>query len=110
MKILKALIIIIFVLFAILQYNDPDPYLWIPVYLYPAYLVFRSLSEKGIVEVFSFVAIVYIFWAVNVFPAEWEGVLLNEVGMKTVNIELGRESLGLGLVGLVLLALSISRK
>lgn len=33
---------IIFVLFAALQYNDPDPYLWIPIYLYPAYLCIQG--------------------------------------------------------------------
>ena len=29
-----------------MQYNDPDPYLWIPIYLYPAVLCFLATREK----------------------------------------------------------------
>lgn len=32
MKILYIVLTIIFVLFAAVQYNDPDPYIWIPIY------------------------------------------------------------------------------
>jgi hypothetical protein len=48
----------------------------------------------------------YIFWAINQFPPEWEGLTLDAMGMKTINIELGRESLGLGFTGLVLWVLT----
>jgi membrane-bound ClpP family serine protease len=41
-----------------------------------------------------------LLWAANQFPVEWEGVRLNAMGMKTINIELGRESLGLGIAGI----------
>lgn len=32
MRILHLFICLVFVLFAAVQYNDPDPYLWIPIY------------------------------------------------------------------------------
>lgn len=31
----------LFILFAILQYNDPDPWLWIPIYGYAAWVCYR---------------------------------------------------------------------
>ncbi len=102
MKIVKYILILIFVLFAAVQYNDPDVFLWIFVYLFPAFLIFRSFQNPGIESSFIYVAFVYLLWAINVFPPAWEGVLLNQAGMKTLNIELGRESLGLGFVAIVL--------
>jgi Transmembrane family 220, helix len=37
---------ILFVCFAALQYNDPDPYIWIPIYVYAAYLCFMAFSGR----------------------------------------------------------------
>jgi Transmembrane family 220, helix len=108
MRIFKYIFIVIFIAFAVVQYNDPDPYLWIPVYLFPVYLIFKSLNDIEISKSFIYIAIVYIFWSINVFPPEWEGVLLNQ-GMKTLNIELGRESLGLACVAIALLVFGIFR-
>ncbi|HPZ86553.1 MAG TPA: transmembrane 220 family protein, partial [Flavihumibacter sp.] len=31
-----------FVISAALQYNDPDPYIWAPIYLYGAYICYQS--------------------------------------------------------------------
>lgn len=38
MKIFNILFCVLFIVFAALQYNDPDPYLWMPIYLYGAAL------------------------------------------------------------------------
>ena len=46
MKRFNQLFVFIFILFAAVQYNDPDPYLWIPIYLYPAVLCFLAAREK----------------------------------------------------------------
>ena len=46
MKLFNYLFVLIFISFAAVQYNDPDPYLWIPIYLYPAALCFLAASEK----------------------------------------------------------------
>ena len=46
MKVFNVIFIIVFVTFAALQYNDPDPFIWIPIYLYAAYLCFLALSQK----------------------------------------------------------------
>ena len=46
MKILNIVLVIIFVLFAAVQYNDPDPYIWIPIYLFPAAVCFYAAKGK----------------------------------------------------------------
>lgn len=46
MKIFNIVFIIYFIIAAALQYNDPDPYLWIPIYLYAAYLCYRAIQKK----------------------------------------------------------------
>lgn len=87
--------IIMFLAFAAVQYNDPDPYVWIPTYLIPAFLCYYKLKGNGDKVLFFSIGLLFLMWGINQFPPEWEGVLLNH-GMKTLNIELGRESLGLG--------------
>ncbi len=44
MRILNIFFIALFVFSAALQYNDPDPYVWVPIYLYGAYICYQSLS------------------------------------------------------------------
>ena len=46
MKTFNIVFAVLFVLFAALQYNDPDPYLWIPIYLYPAALCSLAVTGK----------------------------------------------------------------
>jgi hypothetical protein len=46
MKALNIVFIILFVLSAALQYNDPDPYIWIPLYLYGAFLCWQAVKKK----------------------------------------------------------------
>jgi hypothetical protein len=95
------LLILIFLAFAVVQYNDPDPVIWIILYLIPIYLIWLKLNYNGKQNYFMVIGLIYFVWAVNQFPPAWEGVLLNG-GMKTLNIELGRESLGLGFTALVI--------
>ena len=46
MKIFNIVFAILFVIFAALQYNDPDPYIWIPIYLYAAVLCLLAARKK----------------------------------------------------------------
>ena len=48
MKFFNIIFCIVFILFAAVQYNDPDPYLWIPIYLYPALLCYFKVIQKPI--------------------------------------------------------------
>lgn len=91
---------VISVLFAAVQYNDPDSYLWIAIYLFMAFIAYLGFKQKLQKQALLLLGITYIFWGINQYPPEWEGVLLDQVGMKTLNIELGRESLGLFILSL----------
>jgi hypothetical protein len=46
MKVFNILFVVIFVFFAALQYNDPDPYVWMPIYLYGAVLCWMAFRGK----------------------------------------------------------------
>lgn len=56
MKVFNIFFTVIFIIFAALQYNDPDPYLWVPIYGYAALMCglaatgryFRSAYLLGI--------------------------------------------------------------
>lgn len=48
MKFFNIFFCVVFILFAAVQYNDPDPYLWIPIYLYPALLCYLNIMQKPI--------------------------------------------------------------
>ena len=46
MRIFNFIFFILFVFSAALQYNDPDPYVWMPIYLYGAALCFLAFRRK----------------------------------------------------------------
>ena len=46
MKIFNLIFCFIFILFAALQYNDPDPYIWMPIYLYAAALCWLAFKNR----------------------------------------------------------------
>ena len=46
MKVFNVVFIIVFIVSAALQYNDPDPYVWMPLYLYGAFLCYQALKKK----------------------------------------------------------------
>jgi hypothetical protein len=46
MKTFNLVFTILFILFAALQYNDPDPYIWIPIYMVSAYVCFQTYKGK----------------------------------------------------------------
>ena len=46
MKAFNVFFCFVFILFAALQYNDPDPYIWMPIYLYTAVLCWLAFRNK----------------------------------------------------------------
>ncbi len=46
MKLLNIILTIVFFIFAILQYNDADPFIWIPIYLVAAFICWQALKKK----------------------------------------------------------------
>lgn len=46
MKAFNITFLVLFIIFAGLQYNDPDPYIWIPLYLLGAYICYAAIQHK----------------------------------------------------------------
>lgn len=101
MKILNIILTIIFVLFAIVQYNDPDPWAWIALYLFIA--VVSGFAIVGRYNRYAILGglVVCLIWMASLIPDFINWV---KMGMPTItgsmkaeapHIELTREFLGL---------------
>lgn len=67
MKIFNLFFCVTFILFAALQYNDPDPYIWIPIYLYAAVLCWLGFKNRFYPVANIIGVIVYLGYAVYLF-------------------------------------------
>ncbi len=92
MKAYSYSITVLLILFAVVQYNDPDPWLWIATYLVFAMLAFSIsfYTKKILIHVAAGIAA--LVWMFFQWPERWEG--LGET-MNNENVERGREALGL---------------
>src|ERR1700741_2883265 len=62
--------VILFIIFAGLQYNDPDPYIWMPIYLYGSWICFEAAKGKYHPKAYLIGIIVYSVYAIyKVFDA-----------------------------------------
>jgi hypothetical protein len=88
------IIALIFVVFAFLQWNDPDPYIWIPIYMLVVILAliapFRNLNRLML----WMVAGGYLIGAYYLWPGTYKGITM-PMSQYQPEIELARESLGL---------------
>lgn len=92
-KIFAAVFALLFGYAIVVQFNDPDAFQWILIYLVAAVasvlFIFKKLKTSiYFVLTIFFLVLFFVYW-----PETYEGVQLDH-GMKTVNIEEGRESLG----------------
>lgn len=46
MKVFNIVFVLLFIVAAALQYNDPDPYVWVPIYLYGAFICLQAWRKK----------------------------------------------------------------
>lgn len=69
MKYIHLIISLLFFLFGVLQYNDPDFFIWIPIYLFVAFIAFASF--KGLrFPILALVAVVVLgVWTATYLPA-----------------------------------------
>jgi hypothetical protein len=99
---------IVFIVFAALQYNDPDAVIWIAVYLVAAifsFLVsFNRINQTVLLIAFA----AYALGAVFFFPHKWEGLSIGGGDIK--NIEEARECLGLAFTSITMLAFAFLNK
>ncbi len=64
MKIFNIFFCFIFIVFAALQYNDPDPYIWVPIYLYTAVLCWLAAKQQYYTKAYLAGIAVYTAYAV----------------------------------------------
>lgn len=67
MKIFNIIFAILFLISAGLQYNDPDPYVWIPLYLLAAFLCFRAYQGRFSESMYLFAILIYSAYALYLF-------------------------------------------
>lgn len=113
MKIFNLIFCVMFLLFAGLQYNDPDPYIWIPLYLYVAVLCWLASRQKFYPRLYLFGIGVYALYAAYLFFSK-DGMLdwmrehqaeniAHEMKARKPWIEATREFFGLVILIVVLL-------
>jgi hypothetical protein len=64
MKVFNIIFCLLFIVFAALQYNDPDPYLWMPIYLYAAVLCWLAAKRRYYKKAYLFGIAVYSVYAI----------------------------------------------
>jgi hypothetical protein len=67
LKLFNIFFCIVFILFAAVQYNDPDPYLWMPIYLYTAVLCWLAFRNKFFPGAYLLGMAVYAAYAIYKF-------------------------------------------
>lgn len=73
-KIFNIFFCIIFISFAGFQYNDPDPYLWMPIYLFGALLCALAAANKFYIRAYAAGIIIFGVYAGYLFFTK-DGVL-----------------------------------
>jgi len=74
MKIFNFFFCFVFIVFAALQYNDPDPYIWIPIYMYTAILCVMAARKRFYRKAYWLGICVYGVYAIYKFFCK-DGVL-----------------------------------
>ena len=67
MKIFNLIACLLFIFSAALQYNDPDPYIWVPIYLYGAWFCFQYFKGKYFPKAYLAGILVYTVYAAFLF-------------------------------------------
>ena len=113
MKIFNIVFAFLFVIFAALQYNDPDPYIWMPIYLYAAVLCWMASRGKFYPRLMLVGVAVYAAYGIYLFftkdgVVDWVSKhhaenIAGQMKASTPWIEETREFFGLCLVSFALL-------
>jgi len=110
MRILNTLLALMFMAFAFVQVNDPDPVLWILIYGAMAAVCVMAIFEYYIPRLMLVQAMGYLVYSVILFPgvkewyesSDWTLLFDDLAKMQHLYIEEAREFLGLMICVLVL--------
>lgn len=97
-----------FVGFAVVQYNDPDPALWVTIYGIAAALSIAAGFGKVSNTVLAVACVIFAVGVIYWWPEQYEGVGDSmrdaTTGLLLKNVEEGRESLGMALCSIAMLS------
>ena len=97
------LISFIFLSFAIVQWNDPDFYLWMPPYLCVALMAILTTRNIFFRKVYLIILLVFILWMATYIPAFFAWIsdgmptITGSMKAESIYIEFIREFFGLAL-------------
>ena len=74
MKVFNFIFFLLFLFSAAIQYNDPDPYLWIPIYMYGAVLCWLAFRNNFYPKAYLTGVVLFLAYAVYLFFTN-DGVL-----------------------------------
>lgn len=103
MRIVNSLLALLFFVFAVLQYNDPDPWSWITLYTGVALLCTAAAFDHGPQKPILLLAAVIMIWMATLLPdlliwlREGMPTIIGSMQASDPHIETVREFLGLGL-------------
>ncbi|WP_207432280.1 transmembrane 220 family protein [Sabulibacter ruber] len=97
---LLLVFVLMFVAFAIVQWNDPDPAIWIPIYLVAAVLCYMAYKRRLAQWIYGAAFLAYAIGAVVMWPTVYQGITFSMD--RSPAIEEARESLGLSICALAM--------
>ena len=74
-KIINIIIVVLFILFAVVQLNDPDAALWVGIYLFVADIAGFAIQEKYSIPVLIAALVLGIIGLLYLAPATYEALV-----------------------------------
>jgi len=99
-KFFGFLFAVLSVISAALQYNDPDPIIWILIWGFSAIISFLFFLNKISFIITMIAGVLSLIGFMHLCPSNFQGFNLNNGDIE--NIELGREAFGLLIIALVM--------
>jgi hypothetical protein len=100
-RIFALVFTILFMLAVFVQYNDPDAFLWYLVYGVAAVASLLFFLGKLNYYLAAFLCTGYLLGSFLIWPEIFEGITIDEGDI--INVERGREAIGLLLISVVML-------
>ncbi len=104
-KILGGVFAILFLISAVLQYNDPDPLLWIAIYGMATLVTLGFVFNRVSYIVPALVGLLGVIGFFLIFPEKFEGFAIGQGDIK--NIEEAREACGLLITAIVMFVFAL---
>lgn len=105
-KVLAIVFGVLFLVSAGLQYNDPDPLVWVTIWGLSGLIALACAFDKVPSAVPLFVGVAALIGFFYTYPEKFEGFEIGEGDIK--NIEEGREAFGLLIIAIVMLVLAFN--